>query len=508
MAKILFTLIGASSPGTKPLNTSLLGAVCKRAGHEVALFDTTFIDLGFDLDTEVSNKISQFKKIDYSRYNLVRDGNIDGKKAFRDVLDREKPDIIAASAMSDMFYFTTQFLDWMKNEYADIPVICGGIHPTLQPENAISHDCIDYIVVGEGEDVILPLIDDIVARRDPSPITPVPIWYKKDGKVVKTVGNKLVDLNGLPFLDYDFYDSRQFLRPFRGKIMRSGDVQTMRGCPRRCSYCANAELNKVYETMEGWTGWRVYTPERFVEEAKFLVKKHDLNFFKFFDEDMLLRPEEDMAALSELYRKEVNVPFTMQCHPGTVTKKKAQLLKAMNCASMTISMECGNNHYRAHYLKRRYTNEKFCETVKTIKEAGLRVAALTMIGLPFESRRMIMETVDLARQSKPTHTNANIFFPYLGTPLGDTTVKEKFANETEVRISKFDASKSLLTTMPQISAEEIEAIRRLWSFYVCWPICMRPLFRWLEKETLIRNTVFKVLQSVEFRLKKYRKSNA
>ena len=115
-AKILFTLIGASSPGTQPLNTSLLSAVCKRAGHEVDLFDTTFIDLGFELDTEVSQRISQFKTVDHSKYNLVRDGNIDGKKAFIDKIKKFKPDVICASAMSDMFYYTRTFLDYMKSE--------------------------------------------------------------------------------------------------------------------------------------------------------------------------------------------------------------------------------------------------------------------------------------------------------------------------------------------------------------------------------------------------------
>ena len=55
-AKVLFTLIGASSPGTQPLNTSLLSAVCKRAGHEVELFDTTFIDLGFQ-EGEINRKL-------------------------------------------------------------------------------------------------------------------------------------------------------------------------------------------------------------------------------------------------------------------------------------------------------------------------------------------------------------------------------------------------------------------------------------------------------------------
>ena len=81
MANVLFTLIGASSPGTQPLNVSILSSVCNRAGHETSLFDTTFMDLGFDLDTEVSQRDTVFEKIDYTKLNLVRE-DVDAKKLF------------------------------------------------------------------------------------------------------------------------------------------------------------------------------------------------------------------------------------------------------------------------------------------------------------------------------------------------------------------------------------------------------------------------------------------
>ena len=109
-------------------------------------------------------------------------------------------------------------------------------------------------------------------------------------------------------------------------------------------------------------------------------------------------------------------------------------------------------------------------------DVGVRCAALTMIGLPYESRDMIFETIELGRVSKPSHTNANIFFPYLGTPLGEVAANAKFVNQEEVRISKFDASRTLLD-MPQIKPKEVEAIRRLWSFYIGWPKFFFPFFK-------------------------------
>ena len=500
MANILFTLFGASSPGTQPLNVSILSAICERAGHKTDLFDTTFMNLGFDLDTEVSQRDTIFEKIDYKKANLIRE-NVDARELFIQKIEEFEPDIIAASAMSDMFYWTHLILSYMKEKGYDIPVICGGIHSTLQPDDVMTHSCIDYNVIGEGEDIILPLIDNILNRKDPDPFTPVPIMYRKDDKIIRTMTqNKLVNLDELPFLRWDDYDDRQFYRPFMGRLLRSGDVQSMRGCPKRCSYCANAELNKQYEKMDGWKGWRSYSPERFAEETAFLATKHNLEFFKFYDEDMLLRHVDDMAELAEQYKKKVHIPFTMQCHPSTITKKKLELLESMNCASLTLSMECGNSHYRKNILRRNYSNDSFMRSVKHLNEVGLRSSALTMIGLPFESRKMIFETIALGRAAKATHTNVNIFFPYFGTPLGDLALENKFCDEAAVRKAKFDASRTLLK-MPQIDPKEVEAIRRMWSFYLKWPKFMYPIFKWLEKDTPIRKQASKVFNFMDYRYK-------
>ena len=502
MAKILFTLIGASSPGTQPLNVSILSGICKRAGHETDLFDTTFMDLGFDLDTEVSQRDTVFEKIDYKKHNLIRE-NVDAKELFIQRLESFKPDIIAASAMSDMFYWTHQMLTFMKERGYDIPVICGGIHSTLQPDDVMKYDCIDYNVIGEGEDIILPLIEDILNKREPGPMTPVPVMYRKDGEIKKTITqHKLVNLDDLPFLDWENYEDRQFYRPFMGKLLRSGDVQSMRGCPRKCSYCANVELNQQYAKMEGWTGWRTYDSKRFAEETKYLATKHNLEFFKFYDEDMLLRPVDDMAKLAEDYRKKVNIPFTMQCHPSTITKDKLKLLESMNCASLTLSMECGNPHYRRTILKRHYSDKNFMKAVGHLNEVGLRSSALTMIGMPRESRKMIFETIELGRNAKATHTNTNIFFPYFGTPLGDMAKDDKVCNVEEVRKAKFDASRTLLN-MPQITPEEVEGIRKMWSFYLKWPKVMFPIFKWLEKDTPLRNRVLKIFNKMDYKYKSF-----
>jgi anaerobic magnesium-protoporphyrin IX monomethyl ester cyclase len=476
MKKVLLTSIGGSSAGAKPLSTSLISAILKAGGHEVIYFDTTFMDLGFPLDGEISDSVLQFKKVDWKGYNLTRDKGIDAKGVFHELIERERPDLIAASCMSDMYPYTIDFLRFAKERF-DLPIILGGIHATLLPDEVIAEDCIDAVCIGEGEEAVLDFVEAVSGGR----ITRTDIknlWIKTDGVVHRNPVGDPVDINALPFLDYSIYDPRQFLRPYEGRILRSGDVQDIRGCPRLCPYCANSVLNALYPRKRV----RFYTPERFVEEAEYLTKTYDLQFFKIFSEDMFLRNTDDMARLSELYRKRVNVPFTSHAHPNTMTREKARLLKKMNCASISMALESGNYEYRKNVLKRDYTDEKYIEKVGILREEGIRVVALNMMGMPYETRDMIFDTFHLLKRARPSLANISMFFPYRGTPLGDLAIREGFVSVEKVKSMRSDMSQTTLD-MPQIRGEDLNGIRKMSYFYLNYPEILYPLFRLCEGET-------------------------
>ncbi|MBI5625544.1 MAG: radical SAM protein [Elusimicrobia bacterium] len=487
MKKVLLTAIGGSSAGTKPISTSILSAVLKAKGHQVVFFDSTFLDLGFPLDGEIADRVLQFKKVDWGRHNLRRDKTVDAKAAFLAVVEREKPDVIAASAMSDMYRHTVEFLKLAKERHP-VPAIVGGVHATILPEEVIAEGCVDALCVGEGEEALLEFLDSLegstIRRTDIKNL-----WIKKDGQVFKNPVRPLTSLERLPFLDYSIYDERQFLRAYDGRIIKSGDLQDKRGCPKKCPYCANAILNTSI-----YPGTRInyYSPERFVEEAKHLKLTYHLEFFKNFSEDILIRPIDDFARMAELYAKEVAVPFTVDTYPLSITEEKAKLLKKMKCASVSVALECGNYHYRKNVLRRDYDNDTFVKRLRILQDAGLRTSTLNMIGLPYESRKMIFETLEVNRRASPSVTCVTAFFPFRGSPLGDLAVRERFVDPELVKVRRSDASQSILS-MPQISSDEIKGIRRVCYFYLNYPRFLFPVIRLAEPETPLGNIVFELL---------------
>jgi len=85
------------------MSISILVAILKNAGHEVDLFDTTYIDFGFQDNSEVRQRLKIFKDTDLSPYNLKK-SKVDLKNELVRKLDAFKPDVVAISALSDEIY--------------------------------------------------------------------------------------------------------------------------------------------------------------------------------------------------------------------------------------------------------------------------------------------------------------------------------------------------------------------------------------------------------------------
>jgi len=355
-----------------------------------------------------------------------------------------------------------------------------------------AEDCVDALCVGEGEDALCEYVDALegrnVARTDIKNL-----WIKKDGRIYKNPLRELKEPDSLPFMDYSIYDERQFLRPFEGRILRSGDYQDKRGCPRRCTYCAYAVINK-----DIYPGGRIkfYSADRFAEEAKYLKQAFNLEFFKIFSEDIFLRPEDDLARMSELYSKKVGLPFTTSAHPLSITEKKAGLLKKMNCVSVSVALECGNAQYRENMLGRKYTNGQFARGIKILQETGIRAVSLNMIGLPAENRKMIFETIEVNRKVKPDFSDFGCFFPFRGIPLGDTAVRDGFAYPEEIKRSRSDHGKSILH-MPNLGAEEINGIMKMHHFYLRYPKGLRPFFKLCERDNFFSDCLYQAIKGID-----------
>jgi len=484
--RVLFIRPNKDAFGFKPIGLSLLSALCLKEGHKVRLFDTTFFDLGYKEYSEIAIDIKKYKPVDLSPFHIGKTP-VNLQSEVERAVKEYSPDVICFSLLSDEKLVAREISGYIRGMDPGIPILWGGIHPTVAPEEVIGLDTVDYACVGEGIEALPELLGAIENGVHPMGIAN--IWAKDEGKVIRNDPRPMfLDLDSLPYLDWDIFDPRNFIKPFDGRAVIGGDWMSNWGCPYRCTYCINNFLNRVHRRAI-----RRYSPERAIEELSFLKEKHHLNFMRFFDEDFLMRPVDVLRRFAKLYEDQVGIPFSIETNPRSVTREKVEILKKMGIGSASLAIESGNDFIRQKVLKRADTKEDIVNAFRFFHEAGIRTASFNMIGLPFEDRSKVFDTIEMNRKAGPTVANTGFFFAFEKTELYDVSVGNGFYNPVEVPVFIGDYP---ALDQPTLSREEARGLYRCFSLYVKLPKSFYPIIERAEGTDPVAREIFSILSKV------------
>ena len=469
--RILFVFPNISDGGYKLVGVSTLSALAKRAGHETAMFDTSFMDTSnlskvkhFKTSISIGEKILNFKPIaDHSNYSKKP---IDLKEEFLSKLKSFKPDVVGFSCLSTEWYLAQLMLTYTKQHDPSMFTIVGGRHCIADPEGTIAHPSVDAICVGEGEVAFMRLLDALDKGVMDYGIPGLQI-KGPDGEVHKTPPKGyLMELDDLPYLDNAIYDDKQFYRPFYGKLWRSLDFNLMRGCNEYCNYC---QMPKVYSIYGDDTTIRRYSVERAIEEFVWQKEKWDLEFLRFHDESFLIIPNGYLKDLSEKYVREVGLPFVVDVSPLTVTPEKAKLLKDMGCLSVSMGFETGNEDFRKGQNKA-VSSVRAMKSFHALADANIRTVSFNMIGFPGETRSLIFDTVEFMRAARVHSPSIGFVYPFKGTALRDQVIREKLFDPAAEEYGTAQWSRDYpMIHNPNITSEEYAGIFRTFIFYCKMP---------------------------------------
>jgi radical SAM superfamily enzyme YgiQ (UPF0313 family) len=145
-------------------------------------------------------------------------------------------------------------------------------------------------------------------------------------------------------------------------------------------------------------------------------------------------------------------------------------------------------------LKKNVSNDRIVESVKIIKEAGMRVVTSNMIGLPEETEGDIRETIKLNRLIASDLADVNYFYPFLGTELGDKCYQNGYVKDHSQELVSI--RNSYVMEMPQISLETLEGLYRTFQLYMNLPEYLDPLIRLAEDHDNTGNKVFEILHDI------------
>lgn len=481
-----------------PLNLAILISIVKSMGHNAILFDTSFMKEENQVsDDDRRYETFQVKSADLSKYGVEWEvTNI--RQKFCDALDMAKPDLVFVTLTENMFPLAQKIFrgnERIKNR--NFRIIVGGVLPTSVPEEIISLPWVDIVCVGEGEKAVQELIGNIVEGK---PIEAIQnLWIKNSNQdVIKNSLRPLIDLDSVPYQDWELFNEKHVWRPLGGKVYRTGNFMLSRGCPNACTFCINNYLIKLYKGLGKYH--RDLSPMRAVEEMKYFHERYKLELIQFHDENFLLKKRSYLDEFVELYKKQIGLPFSIVTHANTVNEDIVQKIVEAGCINIAMSIESGCSEIREKVFKRKISNERIITAFKIAKMAGIRVSTSNIIGNPFESRDQIFETIMLNRKCNPDAANVNFLYPYKGTEIYDLCIEKGFFTPEKI-IDSSGVRMDPVLDLPQISKQALKGLQRTFLFYLRFPEKYFDTIREAEDISVSGDQMFKKL-SVEY-IKKF-----
>jgi anaerobic magnesium-protoporphyrin IX monomethyl ester cyclase len=428
-----YALFGLTIPKMKvyPLNLlSLATYVRDVGGHAVAVVDgenITVPELERDASGKTDPELIMHEGIPRMVALLEDDQHPFWSEMERAIL-AESPDLVGISCNSG--HLDTARLLVRRLQSRNLPVVLGGPHPTVLPEQSLIYSGADFAVVGEGEVPLVGLMDALAATRA---MEDVPSLVRRDAGGIRenARGELLLSVDTLPIPDRSFIDRSQYF----GDALLTG-----RGCPFDCAYCASRtiwgkrvrlrsvdsiirELERIRD--EVGPGFRATGRDSIRESAGIAPSDgQSRHVVKILDDTFTVNRKRTLDLLDAIVAHGLNCfEFTGGVRVDTLDEDVVRGLKAANVRRVTLGLESGSPRMLKS-IRKGATNEDAARALKLLRSEGISSHAFFMIGLPDETPEDIELSKRLIEDIQPDHVEINMVTPYPGTDLFSRLIGE------------------------------------------------------------------------------------
>ncbi|HZX11885.1 MAG TPA: radical SAM protein [Candidatus Nanoarchaeia archaeon] len=307
----------------------------------------------------------------------------------------------------------------LKAEKPELPILWGGVHPTLLPRETVKEDYIDYVANGEGDTIILDIVRMLEGKVKPEEI--LGLCFKNNGVPVVNAPRPLIeDLDQLD-LDFDLINVEDHLEREWSNKRVLGFI-TSRGCPFDCKFCYNLRFNL--------RRWRAMSEKKVVEKVKYLKDMYNIDGIKFYDDLIFSDPQRAIRILEE-----VKLPWYGEVRVGMLDEPLVKKLVETQCRELLLGLESGSNRLLA-MMKKLQTVDHIKRGIRNLTKApDVKPVGSFIMGLPTETKEETFQTIDLALELSQVNPKARFSFgfylPYPGSDLYDTALRMGFVPPTK-----------------------------------------------------------------------------
>lgn len=308
-------------------------------------------------------------------------------------IERVGPDLVGLVGLTNEVLQAARLAERVKARNPAIVTVMGDVHMSALPERTLREaPALDYGVVGEGEETLYELIQQLEAGQR---VTARGVAYLAGDVYVYNGARETLDVSALPMPAWDLF------RPAEHYIL-----QTSRGCPFACVFCMNPAGRTV----------RARTPEQVLDELERLVELGAVKTIYFGDEIFTVKRQRVVELCRGMIERGLHERLTWSCqtHVNTVDVQLARLMRAAGCDWVGLGIETADEMAMTT-MGKGINRERVTRATRAMRRAKLRFHAFFILGQPNETYESAKRTIDFAVDMNPDGAVFGIMVPYPGT---------------------------------------------------------------------------------------------
>ena len=381
----------------------------------------------------------------------------------------------------------------VKRLRPELPVVFGGWHPSLLPDETLNEPFVDVVVRGQGELTLVDLARAFCSRRLPDDIPG--ISWKKGDLHHNNVERKVQSLETLPTPAYDLvdFDAYQKLGGVR-KLAYATSV----GCPYACNYCTDMIFYK--------RRFNALSAERVVGELANLVPRYSIDEVALLDSNFPVDLRRALQIARGIRDSRVRFRWTFQASTDflcRMSEEEVCLLGESGVSHMGFGTESTSEDVLKLMNKRHQRVNEMYETARKANLAGIRVTFNLIFGYPGETEADRMSTFrtmsEIGREFRNVTFSPNIFTPYPGIPIWPQL---RLLGVHEPRSLEEWSTLALgANLLPWLQGKELARLQRMLQYFLLHNQIQKPN----RRSTVIPRSVRRIVQApVNWRLRSSR----
>lgn len=319
----------------------------------------------------------------------IRDYSIEKADLLSDLKDFQ-PDTVLINVASTTFENDMQALDTIKNFNTKIQTVATGAHfLTFNKSVLEEYKNLDIIIRGEPEITF----GEIVSGKDLSEING--ITYRSGEEIISNKNRDFLEnLDELPFPARDLIDNKLYIRPDNGE--KQAIIRVSQGCPFHCFFCLATPVSgeKV----------RYRSVDNIIDEIKECISKYGIKNFVFWSDLFTANHKFIKEFCGKIISENLNIIWGSNSRADTINEEILILMKKAGCNLMSLGIESGSQEI-LDKIGKKITKEQAEKAVKLCQKHNIKVFAYFVIGLPWENKNNILETINFAIKLNPDYVN-------------------------------------------------------------------------------------------------------